>query len=557
MLRFSRSIVFGLVICAGCAKPEQPAAISAGGKAAPLFDGMGPHQRVVTTRSADAQKYFNQGLNWTFAFNHDEAIRSYSQAARLDPECAMAWWGVALCHGPHINNPVMTPEHSRAAWEALQKAMSLRDKADPTERALIDALSRRYEKNPPADRKSLDSAYATAMSVVYSNHRNDADVATLYAESLMDLQPWDLWTHEGKAKGRTEDILVVLEGVLAKNPRHPGANHLYIHAVEASPHPERAVPASDVLRTAVPASGHLVHMPSHIDIRVGKWQMAADQNKRAIEADTAYRKISPKQGFYSVYMAHNHQFLCFACMMTGQSDTALKAAKEVVAGVPPEFLKKQPEFVDPVMTIVEEVLKRFGRWDELLALREPPANLPISRAMHHFARGVAYAAKNQIKDAEKEQKIFREASAKVPKDAKMAINSAHTVLSIADHVLAGEIALRQDKIDDAVRELTEGVKLEDSLLYMEPPEWVTPVRHTLGAVLVSAKRYDEALRVYKDDLAIWPENAWSLFGAAECLRAKGNISDADRFDSRFREAWARADIKIGATCLCVEPPKTR
>jgi tetratricopeptide (TPR) repeat protein len=557
---FFSGLLLLTVVALGCAGPtKQPNDIAASAgeppSPAPMFEGMGNHKRAVKTSSPKAQQYFDQGLTWTYAFNHDEAIRSYQEAAKLDPQCAMAWWGVALCHGPHINNPVMTPEHSRLAWEALQKAMALRENAQPTERALIDALSHRYVQNAPADRKPLDEAYAAAMGEVSANHRDDLDIATLYAESLMDLQPWDLWTHDGQPKGRTLEIISLLEVVMAKDPRHPGANHLYIHAVEASPHPERAVPASDVLRTAVPASGHLVHMPSHIDIRVGKWQLAADQNKKAIEADAAYRKISPKQGFYSVYMAHNHQFLCFACMMTGQSATALSAAKAVVAGVPAEFKKNQPEFVDPVMTIVDEVLKRFGRWDDLLQEPEPAGNLPISRAMHHFMRGLAYAAKNQLKDAEREQKLFREASGRVPKDAKMSINPAHTILSIADHVLVGEIALRRRQIDDAVRELTEAVRLEDSLLYMEPPEWVTPVRHTLGAVLVSAKRYDEALKVYEADLKVWPENAWSLYGSSQCLRALGKNAEATSFEERFRKVWAQADIQIGSTCLCVEPPR--
>jgi tetratricopeptide (TPR) repeat protein len=218
-------------------------------------------------------------------------------------------------------------------------------------------------------------------------------------------------------------------------------------------------------------------------------------------------------------------------------------------------MRKQPEFVDPVMTIVDEVLKRFGRWDELLKQPEPPANLPISRAMHHYMRGLAYAAKNQLKDAEREQKLFRDASRRVPKDAKMAINSAHTILSIADHVLVGEIALRKGQIDEAVRELKEAVKLEDSLLYMEPPEWVTPVRHTLGAVLVSAKRYDEALKVYEADLKVWPENAWALYGSSQCLRALGKNAEAASFEDRFKKVWSQADIQIGSTCLCVEPPR--
>lgn len=518
---------------------------------APLFKGMGDHQRAITTKSLAARTYFNQGLNWTFAFNHDEAIRSYQEAARLDPTCAMAFWGIALCNGPHINNPKMSPEQSRAAWDAIQKAMSLRDKASYLESRLIEALSARYAQKPPDDRRKLDEAYADAMQKVYELDINDADIGTLYAESLMDLQPWDLWTHDKKSKGHTLKIIALLEHALKIDPNHPGANHLLIHAVEASAHPEQADAAATVLRTLVPASGHLVHMPSHIDVRLGRWALAADQNEAAIKADAAYRKISPKQGFYSVYLAHNHQFLAFAAMMEGRSDVALKAARDMIADVPPEFLRDQPQFIDPFMMIVLDVLKRFGRWDDILREPPPAKNLPITLAMHYFSRGLAYAAKGRIDDALKEQQRFKTAAEKVPQDAVMAINPAHKVLSIAEHMLAGEIAFRRKNIDEAVKELRAGVELEDGLLYMEPPEWMQPVRHTLGAVLVSAKRYDEAERVYREDLKNWPENAWSLFGLAQCLRAQNRTAELSGVEKQFEKAWSRADVKIGTSCLCV------
>ncbi|RIK69220.1 MAG: hypothetical protein DCC65_00275 [Planctomycetota bacterium] len=542
-----------------CQQPSQttnnsaiaPAA-DATGKAAPppLFEGMGHHARAITTDSPQAQAYFNQGLTWAYAFNHDEAIRSFVEAARLDPDCAMAWWGVALCNGPHINNPVMTPAQSKRAWDALQKALALRDKASYPESRLIDALARRYAENPPADRRALDEAYAEAMKAVYEMDVNDADIATLYAESLMDLQPWDLW-ERGAPKGRTPEVLAALEQALKINPRHPGAAHLYIHAVEASPHPEKANAAADVLRTLVPISGHLVHMPSHIDVQTGRWALAADQNEAAIKADAAYRKLSPRQGFYAVYMAHNHHFLAFAAMMGGRSKVALAAARDMVAGVPPDFLREQPQFVDPYMMIVFDVLKRFGRWDDILREPAPSEKLPISRAMHHFARGLAYAAKGEIDRATSEQETFRASVRKIPSDALMAINPAHKVLAVADHMLAGEIAFRKGDIDEAVRQLHESIRVEDTLLYMEPPEWIQPVRHTLGAVLMHAKRYSEAEQVYREDLANWPENAWSLFGLAKALRAQGKSAEADQVERRFKAAWARADVQIGSSCLCV------
>lgn len=516
-----------------------------------LFEGMGHHMRAITTDSPQAQAFFNQGLTWAYAFNHDEAIRSFREATRHDPECAMAWWGVALCNGPHINNPVMSAGQSAAAWEALQKALSHSDNCSYPEAQLIKALANRYAAIPPADRKSLDQAYAAAMKGIYEMDVNDADMATLYAESLMDLQPWDLWDSKGAPKGNTTEIIVVLEQALKINPNHPGANHLYIHAVEASPNPEKANAAADVLRNLVPISGHLVHMPSHIDVQTGRWAMAADQNQAAIKADAAYRKLSPKQGFYAVYMAHNHHFLAFAAMMEGRSGVALAAAREMIAGVPPDFLRDQPQFIDPYMMIVFDVLKRFGRWDEILNEPAPSEKLPITRAMHYFTRGLAYAAKGDIDRATSEQETFRATVKKIPVDALMAINPAHKVLSIADHMLAGEIAFRKGNFDEAIKQLREGVRIEDTLLYVEPPEWIQPVRHTLGAVLIEAKRYPDAEVTYREDLAFWPENAWSLFGLAKSLRAQGKTADADQVEKRFNAAWARADVKIGASCLCV------
>lgn len=527
--------------CAATGRPDGPR----------LFDGLGKHERAVSTRSDLARRYFNQGLILAFAFNHDEAIRSFTEAARLDPELAIAWWGVALCHGPHINNPVVPPERSKAAWEALLKAQALRDKAGVTERALIDALAKRYADPPPADRGPLDAAYAEAMGEVWKAHRDDADVGVLYAEALMDLQPWDLWTHDGKPKGRTEEIVSVLEAVRKLDPDHPGANHLYIHAVEASPQAERGVEAADRLRQAVPAAGHLVHMPGHIYVRVGRWADAAAANERAIEADRRYRARVPRQDFYRVYMAHNDHFLAWVSMMEGRRAVAVAAARRMVAGVPREWADKNAPLIDGYLPIVTEVLMRFGRWDEILAEPEPAAHFPISVAMWRFARGVALAGKGDATAAEAEQAKFSAAAAAVPEGAMLAVNPAHAVLKIAGHVLAGEIALRRGRIDDAVRELRAGVELEDALRYMEPPEWIQPVRHTLGAVLVAAKRYEEAEAVYRADLARNTENGWSLHGLAECLKARGATAEAGEVEARFRKAWARADTKIQSSCLCV------
>jgi tetratricopeptide (TPR) repeat protein len=540
-----------LFIGFGCHSPSHRAAQSSNDSSAILFKGMGRHHRSVTTSLPLAQRYFDQGLTFAYAFNHDEAIRSFQETARLDPLCAMAHWGVAYCNGPHINNPIMDEASSRRAWDALQSAISLRQNANAVEKQLIDALAKRYASPPPINRRPLDEAYAAAMREVWKRHPDDADIAVLFAESLMDLRPWDLWKKSGDPHVETVELIAALEQAMAIDPLHPGANHLYIHAVEASPNPARAMVSADRLRTLVPAAGHLVHMPAHIDVRMGQWQKAAQSNVQAIKADREYRKLVPNHGFYHIYMAHNHHFLAFTGMMEGRSEAALRAARDMLAGVPPEYAQANAALVDGYMPIAMDVLMRFGRWDDILAEPQPPAAYPITNAYWRFKRATALAARGQVEDAVAEQARFREAVARVPADAMISINNAHKVLSIAEKMLAGEIAYRKGAIDESVRELKQAVSIEDDLLYMEPPEWIQPVRHTLGAVLVSAKRYDEAEEVYRADLLRWPNNGWSLFGLAQCLRAKGITAEAKSVERQFRKAWDRADTTIGSTCLCV------
>ncbi len=521
------------------------------GATVPLFEGMGSHGRTVTTFSPLAQKYFDQGLVWTFAFNHDEAIRSFEQATRYDPDCAMAYWGISLCNGPHINNPAMPPERSQAAWSALQLAISRKAKATAVECDLIDALSKRYAASPPNDRKSLDEAYAAAMREVWKKYPNDADLAVLFAESMMDLRPWDLWTHDGKPQPGTQEIVATLETALRLQPDHPGALHLHIHAVEASPNPGQATASGDRLRQLVPASGHLVHMPTHIDVLTGRWKEASDYNVQAIEADRRYRAISPRQEFYRFYMAHNHHMLTFAAMMEGRGDVAIRSAREMIAGVPEEYARRNSALIDAIAAAPFETLMRFGRWDAILKEPAPPSYLPITTALWRFSRGIAFAAKNQISDAENERTLFNQAVAAVPKDAMMAINPAEKVLQIASHVLDGEVAFRKGESDSAVASLRQAIVIEDNLRYMEPPEWILPVRHTLGAFLTANARYEEAEKVYREDLAEWPDNGWSLYGLAQCLRARGAATEAEQVDRKFQKVWSRADTRIGSSCMCV------
>jgi tetratricopeptide (TPR) repeat protein len=500
----------------------------------------------------------------------------------------MPWWGIALCNGPHINNPAMDEAHSKAAWDALKKADALaianlkrelsnpliavsaqgailpdlasqsRNSMNKTEAALIVALRSRYADPAaanlplsPEQRAPMDRAYADAMKRVHAQFGNDADVCTLYAESLMDLRPWDLWDTAGNPRPETPEIMAVLERAMELNPNHPGANHLYIHTVEAGPMAAKGVPAAERLRTLVPASGHLVHMSGHIDVRVGEWAKAAEQNRQAIRIDAAYRALSPNQGFYNIYMAHNHQFLAWSCMHTGRKAECLAAARAMMEGIPAAFIENAPEGIDGYLHLEIEALLRFGEWDKVLAMPEPPAKLPIKRAFWRYGRATAHAAKGDIAAAEREQNEFLKAVEQVPAGRTMAINDAHTTLKIAEHSLAGEIAFRRGSIDDAVAHLTKAVSIEDTLRYMEPPDWVWPTRHQLGAVLMSANRFDEAAGVYRADLKKWPENGWSLFGLAECLKATRS-PEAANVEARFKKVWAHADTPIRATCMCVK-----
>ncbi len=548
-MHWFRGLLVIVLVAAGCRTVGR--ATTPTGATVPLFDGMGNHHREVTTSSAMAQKYFDQGLIWMLAFNHDEAIRAYQQAAAFDPNCAMAWWGIALCNGPHINNPLMQPERSKAAWDALQKAVALKGNATPVERALIEALTKRYADPAPSDRKSLDEAYATAMRDVWKKYPTDPDVGALFAEAMMDLRPWDLWTKNGQPQPGTTEVVATIEEVLRLQPNHPGALHLHIHATEASPNPAQALATADRLRRLVPASGHLVHMPTHIDVLTGQWAKASKSNEWAIQADASYRRISPKQDFYRFYMAHNRHMLSFACMMEGRSKDALQAVREMLAEVPEDYSKTNSALVDGLVASPAEVMMRFGQWDAILREPAPPSHFPIATAMWRFTRGVAYAAKGQVADAEKERAEFERARSAVPKEAVVVINPAEKVLAIAGHVLDGEIAYRKGDIDRAVADLRKAITAEDDLKYMEPPEWIQPVRHTLGAILLSDGRYEEAEKVYREDLKNWPENGWSLYGLAQCLRSRGATAEADQVERRFRKAWSRADTTIGSSCLCV------
>jgi tetratricopeptide (TPR) repeat protein len=529
----------------------KPSAVPAKGE--PHFAKLGHHERSVTTSSAEAQQYFNQGLAFLYGFNHDEAIRSFEAAAADDPQCAMAWWGIALANGPHINNTQVDEAHAKAAWKALTKARDLVGKASPVDQALIDALGKRYADPQPEDRKPLDTAYADAMRKVWETHPDDADVGALTAEALMDLRPWDQWTPAGKPQPGTEEVLRILDAVLAKWPKHPLAAHLMIHAAEASPHPERADAAADRLRDLTPAIGHLDHMPSHIDVRRGRWQEAVVANEKAIAADNVYRAAVPRQGFYRMYMAHNHHMLAFAAMMQGQSLKSGATIKELLASIPEEAIKQQAALIDGFFALPYELHVRFGQWDEMLAEPKPRQEFPITTALWHYARGVSFAAKGLVDEAKAEQTEFQLAIKKVPPTATFGKNLAISLFGVAERMLTGEILYREGKVEEGISALREAVKREDKLHYAEPPGWIQPVRHALGAALMESHRYADAEQVYRDDLAHHPHNGWSLFGLSRSLKLQGKDAEALNVKLEFDKAWEHADVKLASSCFCLQP----
>jgi tetratricopeptide (TPR) repeat protein len=564
MRRRHAALVFALAVLAAglaaCQSSQGARAPTAAPEARPqLFDGIGPHSRPVATLSPQGQRYFDQGLAFAFAFNHDEARRAFIAVTELCPESPMGYWGLAYCLGPHINNPLVPPERERSAWEAARRAVALQASASPADRALIAAVARRYTDSASPDRAALDRAYAEGMRAAWAAHPDDADVGALCAEALMDLHPWDLWTVDGQPKEGALEIVALLDSVLRLDPQHPCALHLYIHAVEASNDPGRALAAADRLRPLMPVSGHMLHMPSHIDVLLGHWDEAIACNQRSLAADAAYCAVRPEQDFHHVYMAHNRQMLAFAAMMDGRQALALEAADGVVPGVPEDYARRQTAFIEPYLLIPYETYVRFGLWDRILSEPPPPDYLLIKTALWHFMRGAAFAAQGQVAEAETEAARLHEAAAKVPGDRMVSVNPAHKILEIAQHVLGGEISYRKGDVDAAVAALRQAVAIEDQLVYMEPPEWILPVRHTLGAILLASGRVDEAETAYRDDLAQWPDNGWSLYGLSECLKSRGESArpEAQQAAQRFERAWADADVTIGASCLCVRPPTAR
>jgi tetratricopeptide (TPR) repeat protein len=519
------------------------------GQVAPRLQKLGTHKFPVTTRSEQAQSFINQGVNLAYGFNHAEAGRAFREAARLDPECAMAYWGQALVLGPNINAP-MVPEDEPKAHELAQKAVALKPKASEREQAYIDALAQRYSGSEKPDRKSLDLSFANAMREVHKRQPDDLDAATIFAEALMDLRPWNYWAPDGRPYPETTEAMETIEAVLKRNPNHPGGAHYYIHLVEATKSPERAEQAADRLLSLMPGAGHMVHMPSHIYIRIGRYGDASLSNQLAVQADEEYITQCRAQGLYPLaYYPHNIHFLWAAATMEGRSRTAIEAARKTASKIPAEEVKKLP-ILQSFVAVPYYALTRFGKWDETLKEPSPSNDSPFVKAIWHYARGAALAATGKFKDARREVESLRKIAAgpeiaNLP--ASFSANTAGTILAVAVETLAGELAARQRQFDKALAHLEKAVRLEDALVYTEPSDWHYPVRQSLAAVLLEAGRPVEAEVVYWEDLRRNPENGWSLFGLMMSLRAQGKKGEADAIEKRFQKAWTHADVKLTAS----------
>jgi tetratricopeptide (TPR) repeat protein len=508
------------------------------GRLAPILEGLGNHRFPVTTRSREAQSYVNQAVILAYGFNHAEAGRSFREAARLDPDCAMAYWGQALVLGPNIN-ALMDPANEPAAHELVQQAVALAAKTGPRERALIEALAQRYSGRTE-DRAARDRVYAEAMRGVAKQHPGDPDIAMLYVESMMDLRPWSYWMPDGTPYEGTREIVALTESVIAENPQHPLALHLYIHLMESYA-PERAEAAADQLRGLLPGAGHLLHMPSHIYQRVGRYADSAEVNQAAGKADEAYITQCRAQGLYPMaYYPHTAD---------GRSELAIASARKTASKVPDEALAKSP-FLGAFRVVPYYALTRFGKWDEMLKEPKPPASNPYVTGTWQYARGLALVAKGRLDEAQRALAEVRRIARDEALDYTMfSTNSAARIFAIAPEVLAGELAAARQDYDTAIAHLARAVRLEEGLVYTEPSEWHFPPRLALGAVLLEAGRPREAATVYWQNVRRHPENGWALQGLVQALEAQGDREKAGLIRQRFEKAWARADLDVDASRL--------
>ena len=545
-----RSIVNGLALLLICMTPAAGQEKTSSAKPADLsLTAVGRQHHPIATKNEEAQLYFDQGITLIYAFNHEEAARAFQRAAELDSSSPMPLWGIALAVGPNYNMDV-DAERERLGHETVQKAQKLAANAPQVEKDYVAALVTRYSGDANPDYKKLSRNYAAAMKALSEKYPDDLDAATFYAESLMNLNPWKLWSHDGKPGENTEEIVRVLESVLARDPNHAGANHYYIHAVEASPNPERALPSAHRLDTLVPQAGHLVHMPAHIYERTGFYDAAARNNEEAAKVDRAYALKAEREGslYDLMYHSHNEHFLAMAASMEGNYAQAKQAADAMVARLMPHA-KMMPMLDAFIMTPIW-VDSRFAKWDVLLARPEPFKELQGTHAMWRYSRAISYAAGGKMDAAEKERAFFAQEAAAFPPDAMLGEqNKAAAVLAVASHVIEARIAAAQGQRDAAIAHWKKAVEIQDTLNYDEPADWYYPVRESLGAALLTAGKAADAESVFREDLRQYPRNPRSLFGLKEALRAQGKEADAAWVDRQFKETWKNADTTLTLAAL--------
>jgi len=515
---------------------------------APVFANLGSHTHKISTKNAETQKYFDQGVNLLFGFNHAEAIRSFREAARLDPKCAICWWGVSFAYGSNINLP-MQPDAIKPAWDALQKAVALEPHASKEEKAWIEALKVRYSEDPKADRGILDDAFAKAMVQVAKDYPDDLDAAVFSAEAMMDTQPWDYWDIDGKTpKGYGAQIVATLEDVIKRQPDHPGALHLYIHAVEASTTPERAEAAADKLATLMPDAGHIVHMPSHIYYRVGRYKDAYHANELAALVDEKYIAACKAQGFYPLgYYGHNIHFLWTSAEMEGRYQNALDASRRLLKSTEVEkFAGQIPQGQLYIFTPIATYL-RFGKWNEILAEPMPSPEFKLDTVMALLARGFAYANTGDLGKAKDARDKIDELRKEGMPQLEAVMVPGTQMAEVALYELDGEIARKSGKLDDAVMYFRRAQDAELNLPYTEPAYWHQPVAHLLGAALLEAGKPADAEAVYRKSLMVYRRDGWALYGLVLALRAQGKTAEADAAQKDFGSAWQFADVGLASS----------
>ena len=541
MLKFLISTGLMLLLLTSHVTAEQPVA--------DYFD-LGDFERPIKTDSDAAQAWFNRGLAMCYAFNHEEGARCFEKAFAADPTAPMTLWGLCYSLCPNFNNMEIPSEQMARAAMAIRLAQLSVGAEDSVEKFLISAIQKRCTMSAVEEGEQLNQNYANAMRQVYQRFPDDPDVAALYAEALITLQPWMHWDKDGVMGKQTPEIVTVLESALKRWPDHPGLCHFYIHTMEMSPTPEKATAAANRLRNAMPEAGHMVHMPSHIDVHLGNYDQVVQTNLKAIEADKKFIPIGGRNNFYTYYRIHNYHFAVYGAMFDGQSKVAMEMARAIPEQIPPEMLLEQTDYLDAFIPTTLHVMIRFGRWDDILKEQEPAEFLPVSRSIWHYARGLAFAAKGMVPEAEAEQQAFLATLETVPETSALFNNTSRDILSVAESMLAGEIAYRRGEFDEAFEKLREAVRRDDSLNYDEPWAWMQPARHALGALLLEQSQLEEAEQVYREDLERHPKNLWALQGLTETLEKKDASTEAKVIRLQFEKASSRADVKIDRSCYC-------